>query len=352
MTSRLSRTQAKCTAWSYETYWRQLTPSGMVWSYLPINLHYCYIPKVGCTFWKRFFLFISDDYPKNMKIERPLDIPRNRVHLLSYPHLEITGLHKKRKRESIANHAFMFSRNPYTRLWSAYIDKFVLPNFWISHARSMLTKVRKNMTEHDRKCGDNMTFLEFLTFITKTPAGSLNEHWKPMHMLCSPCHITYKAIGKLENFTVDSEYVLKLFNMSHLIEKTTKFDFVREEVKSLSAYNFAYPKRIGPECMNTSVIAKKLWYAFQLNGYIHRDAKLPKQLIDGEQFLTDPAEVFENITLATIENQKKNDIDVKLQKHEMMLEAYKKIPTELLDDIIRVYWYDFELFDYNIRLFN
>ena len=36
----------------------------------------------------------------------------------------------------------------------------------------------------------------------------MNEHWRPQHLLCSPCYIDYDFIGRFEHVNENAKHVL------------------------------------------------------------------------------------------------------------------------------------------------
>ena len=42
---------------------------------------------------------------------------------------------------------FMVTREPFSRLRSAYLDKLVLPDFWLLLGRNIIKNLRKNATD-------------------------------------------------------------------------------------------------------------------------------------------------------------------------------------------------------------
>lgn len=346
---RLDRVNEKCQGLSSEPYWKNLNPGGLIWSFGSLN--YCIVPKVGCTFWKRIMRFISKDYPLGQKTDKPSDIDRTYVHYGPVSKITQKNARNPIIRSLISKKAFMFSRDPYTRLWSAFIDKFFLPDFWRSDALSIMKNIRKNASEYELRCANNLTFLEFLMFVNKTSKGPMNEHWERVHRICSPCHLSFDVIGKLETFAADSDYILTKNGLERVQENTTRLDMTTEEVRTLTMYNFNLENAIKEGCYDKMDVAKRLWKTFQYNGYIHRDSEFPKGRLEGSDFLSKPKEVFTDLVFSTIKDQIKKGLETKSQKRTMMLEEYKKIPQNLLAAISEVYKYDFELFDYNKSLF-
>jgi hypothetical protein len=164
--------------------------------------------------------------------------------------------------------------------------------------------------------------------------------------------VQYDVIGKQESFGLDADFILTKFNLQSLKENTTKLDMVHQEVTTLTKYNFDLENNIRQGCFEKIDVAKRLWLAFQYNGYIDRRTAFPKNDLLKTAFLNSTTEIFTDFVLRTIENQNKLGINIKKQKRTMMLDAYRKIPKDLLNDIISVYEYDFELFGYNRTLFD
>ncbi|XP_045204869.2 carbohydrate sulfotransferase 9-like isoform X3 [Mercenaria mercenaria] len=351
MKERLSRVRQKCLDYMQNPYWQNLRQGGRVWTYEPQQIHYCIIPKVGCTFWKRIMRFLGKDYPRTQNVQRPSDIDRGFVHYGGLSNLQQWSVQNPIAHMLMTNgNSFMMTRDPYSRLWSAYIDKFLLPDFWRTDAKAVVKKLRPNATEYERNCANNVSFYEYLLFINRTYKSGLNEHWDKMHRLCSPCHVQYDVIGKQESFSSDADYILTKFNIDYLKENTTKLDMVHEEVTTLTKYNFNLESAITEGCFEKLDVAKRLWLAFQYNGYIDRNADFPEKYLMKTGFLIEPAEIFMDLVFQTIKNQTDQGIDIKGQKRTMMLEAYRKIPDDLLKAIVNVYEYDFELFGYNRTL--
>lgn len=212
--------------------------------------------------------------------------------------------------------------------------------------------MRRNPTYYERSCANNVTFHEFLAYINKTHKHKLNEHWEKIHRLCNPCNVRFDVIGKQETFGDDVDYILAKYNLEHLKENTTKLNVVKEEVSTITKYNFDLEYKIRVECFSRLLVAKRLWQAFKYNGYIDRNTEFPETDLMNSDFLNTPSETFIKTVFLTLENQKKRGIDIKSQKRTMMLEEYRKIPKKLLDAIANVYEYDFELFDYSKNLFS
>lgn len=70
---------------------------------------------------------------------------------------------------------------------------------------------RENATREALEKGDDVTFGEFVDFITTVENinGTQNEHWRPITELCHPCIVNYDLISKYETLVEDATEVLE-----------------------------------------------------------------------------------------------------------------------------------------------
>lgn len=147
----------------------------------------------------------------------PMEIPSNEAHLSSNL--------KTLNQYSIGdiNHRlktylkFMFVREPFERLVSAYRNKFTLKYNASFHKRfgtRIVRRYRRNATREALQSGADVTFREFAAYLTDPGTTArdkpLNEHWQPVYQLCHPCHIHYDLVGKYETLEEDANYLLWL----------------------------------------------------------------------------------------------------------------------------------------------
>ena len=172
----------------------------------------CIVPKVASRNWYRVFLAIDGIY--NASLVQDFDSTGTSSPITKKSeHWRVPGIDKatveERQYVFASSHKILFVRNPYERLVSCYIDKFVLkhdPGF-----RSIIKTVKKMFVKHNPK--REITFKEFIQFVIhEHKAGNFNkayEHWLPITSICSPCFIRYDFIGKMETLIRDSQYILK-----------------------------------------------------------------------------------------------------------------------------------------------
>lgn len=200
---------------------------------------YCYVPKVACTNWKRVMVVLSQSLispSSGTPYTDPEAIPADLVHNST---LHLTFAKFWRRYGSLSRHLmalklqhytkFLFVRDPFVRLISAFRNKFGRPNqdFYRQFGSVMLRRYG-NMTEslpetvaEAFKAGIKPTFQQFITYLLdpETEKESIfNEHWRQVYRLCHPCQVKYDFIGKLETLETDAEHLLKLLKVDHLIQ--------------------------------------------------------------------------------------------------------------------------------------
>ncbi|XP_030592092.1 carbohydrate sulfotransferase 12-like [Archocentrus centrarchus] len=199
---------------------------------------YCYVPKVACTNWKRVMVVLSQSLispSSGTPYTDPEAVPADLVHNST---LHLTFAKFWRRYGSLSRHLmalklqhytkFLFVRDPFVRLISAFRNKFGRPNqdFYRQFGSVMLRRygnVTGSLPEtvaEAFKAGIKPTFQQFITYLLdpETEKESIfNEHWRQVYRLCHPCQVKYDFIGKLETLETDAEHLLKLLKVDHLI---------------------------------------------------------------------------------------------------------------------------------------
>ena len=57
------------------------------------------------------------------------------------------------------------------------------------------------------------SFVEFVEYLIETPLDKYDEHWKPIFVLCPPCHFNFDIIVKMETFKHDTDFLLAQRNL-------------------------------------------------------------------------------------------------------------------------------------------
>uniref|UniRef100_A0A1A8HLV2 Carbohydrate sulfotransferase n=2 Tax=Nothobranchius kuhntae TaxID=321403 RepID=A0A1A8HLV2_NOTKU len=123
---------------------------------------------------------------------------------------------------------FLFVRDPFVRLISAFRNKFERPNedFYRQFGSVMLRRygnVSEDLAETAAEAfaaGIKPTFHQFISYLLdpETERKSIfNEHWRQVYRLCHPCQVKYDFIGRLETLETDSKHLLKLLKVDHFL---------------------------------------------------------------------------------------------------------------------------------------
>ncbi|KAH9498607.1 hypothetical protein Btru_007775 [Bulinus truncatus] len=94
------------------------------------------ISHAACTFWLNILRFVNNNTGGHM-YQTSFDIPRMITHNIIYEKLTPVNLQIQSLPELSKKIRFMFVRDPYSRLWSAWIDKFLLPDFWLQYGKNI-----------------------------------------------------------------------------------------------------------------------------------------------------------------------------------------------------------------------
>uniref|UniRef100_T1H937 Carbohydrate sulfotransferase n=1 Tax=Rhodnius prolixus TaxID=13249 RepID=T1H937_RHOPR len=86
-----------------------------------------------------------------------------------------------------------------------------------SSRRQLAERYRRKYNSTRSSAGDDVTFEEFISYLTQTRGAGLNEHWQAIHSLCSPCTISYDFVGKYETLTADSDFLLRAIGASQVV---------------------------------------------------------------------------------------------------------------------------------------
>ena len=107
---------------------------------------------------------------------------------------------------------FTFVREPFERLLSAYIDKFLYLRtkdrpILFAHGPKILKNFRPNATKLALQTLNDTTFREFIEYlITKEGNGSspiMDWHWDNYVNVCGMCAVNYDFIGHYETYDQD-----------------------------------------------------------------------------------------------------------------------------------------------------
>lgn len=314
------------------------------------NFAVCKAPKVGSTFWGTIVFSLLPA----MDVKETFKFGRYRFHRGDHT----IGFGEVIKRRGRAPHLFttMVSRDPWSRLYSAWTDKiFLLGKFHVDFAKFY----KHNMTYFDgNQCGFTVSFEEFLNkIIIDEQLRKFNEHWQPVATICNPCAIQYDVLSRSETLSRDANFTLNKFPINKRKKEQIQ-DIISANVTSVN-FNSLILDRIEDFrkffniCPNlTTYMKHRVWPAFKIQGLINKDAPFPsnfpmakRQALVGN---TKPVRKIVDVFFNAWKEHPMSDGDISRQKHEVMVNAYKQISSTTIFKLQQIYALDFLLFDYKL----
>uniref|UniRef100_A0A3B1K227 Carbohydrate sulfotransferase n=1 Tax=Astyanax mexicanus TaxID=7994 RepID=A0A3B1K227_ASTMX len=188
---------------------------------------YCYVPKVACSEWKRIMIVLSESLKVDgVPYRHPSDIPEEQIH--GNPKQYLNQYPRKVMKHKLQHYKkFMFVRDPFVRLISAFRDKFLKENqpFYKYVAVDILKRFGNISTSASAKkafaAGIVPSFSNFIQYILSLPAEKytlLDEHWRQAAHLCHPCLINYDFIGKMETVEQDAAQLLRMLQVDNIVQ--------------------------------------------------------------------------------------------------------------------------------------
>lgn len=182
-----------------------------------INTIYLNIPKCACTTIKRFLWQISSSN-NHIEYDNRIQFDTDIAWSFRYKPEHI----KKLNRPFI----FTISRNPFSRIFLAYISKVINPYI----ANKKLVSDAYNFINLNNK----HSFYDFLKFIQTKPQHDWDPHWRLSYYQIHEGKINIDFIGSLENFTQDMSKILSV------IIKINKLDCGNASLENLNSSGSKY----------------------------------------------------------------------------------------------------------------
>ena len=307
------------------------------------NFTFCNVPKAGSTFWAQAFYLFQKGYNMSRQIFglSGLAIHSGKLKTLSL------AIVKKLHLPSV-----LVSRDPYARLFSAYVDTMFVPSPMYHIGVEILNRQRYS-AGNKVKCANDITFEEFLTAIAQDViAGrAINRHWAPIYTMCDPCNIDIIAVMKMEYFVNDVKSALKMIGIStellRVIDDGLQFQRQELTLPGLVESYITTSSKYVRGCLNKTEITRRIWVALQTRGVIHSGAEFPRDILKHEEKARNHTLVTELIFKSIRETPLSSE-ESRLQRHKALVNAYASINATVINDIKQLYRQDFILFDYSM----
>ncbi|XP_005094238.2 carbohydrate sulfotransferase 11 [Aplysia californica] len=347
MDARLERIHNVCKEWSVPG------KVSIITVYPPRHTAYCINHKVASTYWLQVFRYLYNDTTRD--VHRPSDISKFETHLSQFRYVEFLNFYNLTiQRDLTRNYfRFMITREPYKRLWSVYIDKFVLVDgwFWDLFAPEIRTRYLATFgngeTLENTKCLKDISFKEFIHYVSEIGSKSpenLNDHMIPVHYTCNPCHYKPTFVGNLETMTDEKPIILDRLGLSRIDSATNFTDHVLNEITTIADFEFdsVLAHKYQRRCLTDAELETRIIRAFVFNGYFREDV-----FTEVEQLLPLGRDRFVPVLMEIFTNSNITPSESSSLRKRFMLEAYSHIPLSMLKNLKITYTFDFLLFGYN-----
>uniref|UniRef100_A0A3B3HR86 Carbohydrate sulfotransferase n=1 Tax=Oryzias latipes TaxID=8090 RepID=A0A3B3HR86_ORYLA len=173
--------------------------------------------EVACTNWKRTLIALRQNEP----YPDPMSFKDNWVHKFDrFQLLKHYSMPERKVRLQYTK--FLFVRDPFVRLISAYRDKMQHYDqyFYEGYIRVILQRYKNQKDVPVKYNGTKKTYLKpsfhnFVQYIVDPRSekyAPFEPHWRQMHRLCHPCLVEYDFVGHQESLQEDLLKILKLEN--------------------------------------------------------------------------------------------------------------------------------------------
>jgi hypothetical protein len=253
----LSPAEARLSAASQ--IWPQRRGNGLRWPYGPMmvserhKLFYIPVAKCACTSLKSMMVRLAGIAQPEIALELGVHLVTDRFN---------TGVQLKDKpmdlaREILASDEyFKFSviRDPFERLISAYLEKFVYKRHSernLLHTRAVIAAVQGTQSIDLQR---GISFDDFLHYILQQDPFELDAHWRPQHLYFRGVpHISrifhLENIGELEGYLLRHHEVKVRLGHDNRNEKS---DLALPEAPTLTAGEFDQLNAINPDSFQGS----------------------------------------------------------------------------------------------------
>ena len=300
---------------------------------------FCPMCKVASTFWTRVFRMLVLNARKDFKrLRTPYDVPISDAPASKF----YFNIDKQVvDQNEIVEFKFIFVRDPFSLLFSAYVDKIIGPNpiYWKEFGEAA-SRLRG---EKSKVCGADLTFNEFIDHVVhRFKAGKSFDCHFAKYAVCNPCSVRYDFIGKMESFKTDTFDILSILhqdetvlNLKKNISELHDDDAIEDSVSGPFAWKSDIIK-----CISWHEALKRIWRKLQIRGILG-SAHFPLSAEESE-IITEK----DFITLLISTRKGSTSQARKHIKDKAYIDAYKNVNKKLLYDIKTVYKEEFELFDY------
>lgn len=295
----------------------------------------CPTYKVGTTFWRRVFMVQRETQYKHLT--NPYEISFQK----EYKSAKLTWNNSTH----LPAYKVMFTRDPYVRLFSFYVDKLLAPNpvFWKTIGTKIVKKFRGSNS--GKPCGHDVTFKEFIKYVIHTLETNkdIDPHWVQMTSNCHPCEMKYDFVGTMENFAEDSLYIIRklgLQKMADFLEQNGSDVATDDAIVDTLSQIFTFRIKYRP-CISFRDAVSRAWTKLQVRGLVANETIRDLVLDERKTRIN---------ALQNIAYRSRNSSDCsqrKQFKNQIFKEYWNSVDKTDIEKLRKLYKDDFRIFGYD-----
>ena len=245
---------------------------------------------------------------------------------------------------------FVFTRDPFVRLLSGYVDKLFSPNpsFWRAVGTHAIKMNRENASALSKSCGHDLTFAEFVKYFIHSEETKVKRdgHFTPMYDHCRPCQVKYDIIGKMESFEQDTLYILEKLGFNDLYNRLSNDFRTQTNMDSFVDQTNHVINDGGIKCMSKHDKQKRMWRKMQIRGLISKNSAFPFSEVESDHVTK---REYVDALISAVGDAKDPEVSDRY-KWEAVREAYSTVSHEDMFKLRRIFRPDCVVFSYDCSL--
>lgn len=194
---------------------------------------YCPIAKVACTSFKLWMLEVAGETPP-----RPFN---EQIEAQRYSLRKLGQRAANQLLQDPDYFAFAFVRNPWSRVVSAYLNKFQSVNVT---SEPVIAKLRRDRRREDLTA--DVPFREFIEHLARGNPRKFDEHWRPQHLFLKDRPLDF--LGRFEHLPRDFAWVQQRLELETPLphHNVTSYAEQSESTECVADVTASKLKRRGP----------------------------------------------------------------------------------------------------------
>jgi Sulfotransferase family len=200
---------------------------------------YCPIPKTACSSFKQLIVKLSQAEIDNTAY---YSLRGADFHMLVNDTFRLSTFPNEEALEILNDDEyfkFIFVRNPWERVASAYMDKFARRETLEPYAKDVVAAYHRQKGNPDSD-EEALTFRQFVEYLATHDDKQLNEHWLPQHLFFG--NTKFDFVGRFEHIAEDYKVIQEKLNISEELPwlnstKQSEYDDSKE-FSNLKPYEF------------------------------------------------------------------------------------------------------------------